>query len=206
MRMASAMFTVRYSAKARKRGWITNSSASVDANAAANAEPRHYRVVWSKPAEPERELGSGEFVRDGRILSAPDYRGEPRDDVDDDDDDRHDADGIVEGHLAQRSPMIEHEAAEPIEASEPEPAVIEAPEPESAAARYERERIDAWIRARLIDYPLASCFGCRKPIVAGRAWEEVSNGEAKARFHRTCHAEWRAEQEAAARQARGFEG
>ena len=44
MRMASAMFTVSYSAKARKRGWITNSSASVDANAArrrgAQALPR----------------------------------------------------------------------------------------------------------------------------------------------------------------------
>lgn len=67
MRMASAMFTVRYSAKARKRGWITNSSASVDANAAADAEPKHYRVVWSKPDEPERALAPGEFVRDGRI-------------------------------------------------------------------------------------------------------------------------------------------
>ena len=33
------------------------------------------------------------------------------------------------------------------------------PEPESAAVRYERERIDAWICNRLIAYPLASCFG-----------------------------------------------
>ena len=78
MRMASAMFTVRYSAKARKRGWITNSSASVDANAAADAEPKHYRVVWSKPDEPERELAAGEFVRDGRILSMPSYGGDRR--------------------------------------------------------------------------------------------------------------------------------
>ena len=81
MRMASAMFTVRYSAKARKRGWITNSSASVDANAVADTQPKHYRVVWGKPNEPDRELGPGEFVRDGRILSAPDYGGEPRDDA-----------------------------------------------------------------------------------------------------------------------------
>ena len=64
MRMASAMITVRYSAKARKHGWIINSSASVDANAVAAAQLRHYRVVWSKP---ERELAAGEFVRDGRI-------------------------------------------------------------------------------------------------------------------------------------------
>ena len=52
------------------------------------------------------------------------------------------------------------------------------------AVRYERERIDAWIRNRLIAYPLASCLRCRTPIVTGAAWEEVSNGEARARFHR----------------------
>ena len=82
------------------------------------------------------------------------------------------------------------------------------PEPEFAAVRYERERIDTWIRNHLIAYPLASCFGCRKPIVAGTAWEEVSNGDinARARFHRTCHAEWRTEREAAARQALGLAG
>ncbi|HZZ21924.1 MAG TPA: hypothetical protein VFE60_04790 [Roseiarcus sp.] len=208
MRMASAMFTVRYSAKARKRGWITNSSASVDANAAADAEPKHYRVVWSKPDEPQRELAPGEFVRDGRILSTPDYGGVPRDDVDDDD--RHNADDIVEGHLAQRSPMIEHEAAEPIEASEPHSDVVEPepPAPESAAARYERERIDAWIRNRLIAWPLASCLLCRRPIIAGQDWQEASNGDtnARARFHRTCHAEWRTEREAAARAALGLKG
>ena len=110
--------------------------------------------------------------------------------------------------LPDRSPMIEHETAEPVEASEPEPAVVEPapPAPESAAVRYERERIDAWIRNRLIDYPLASCLLCRKPIIAGQDWQEVSNGEARARFHRTCHAEWRTEREAAARQALGLEG
>ena len=158
MRMASAMFTVRYSAKARKRGWITNSSASVDANAAADGEPKHYRVVWSKPDEPERELAAGEFVRDGRILSVPSYGGGPRDD-----DDRHDADDIVEGHLAQRSPMIEHEAAEPIEASEPHSAVVEPepPAPESAAARYERDQIDEWISNRLIVLSARSMSRCR---------------------------------------------
>ena len=39
-------------------------------------------------------------------------------------------------------------------------------------------------------------------------WEEVSNGDinVRARFHRTCHAEWRTEREAAARQALGLEG
>jgi hypothetical protein len=63
-------------------------------------------------------------------------------------------------------------------------------------------------KARLIAYPLASCLLCRKPIIAGQDWQEVSNGDtnARARFHRTCHAEWRTEREAAARQALGLEG
>ena len=130
MRMASAMFTVRYSAKARKRGWITNSSASVDANAVADAQPKHYRLVWSKPNEPGRELAPGEFVRDGRILSAPDYGG--------DDTDPDQRDNVVEGELAPPATMIGHETAA---IEEPEPAVVGAiepvpqpPAPESAAA------------------------------------------------------------------------
>jgi hypothetical protein len=134
--------------------------------------------------------------------------------------------GDIEGELAGPSVLLEHAAAEPEPAEdpaeesavvepaaaepEPESVVIEAPVPavESAAARYERELIDAWIRNRLIAYPLASCFGCRRPIVAGQDWQEVSNGDtnARARFHRACHAEWRAEREAAARQALGLEG
>ena len=106
--------------------------------------------------------------------------------------------------------MIEHAATV---ASEPEPvasspmeALSVVPEPESAAVRREREMIEVWIRNRLVDYPLASCLLCRKPIIAGQDWQEVSNGEARARFHRTCHAEWRTEREAAARQALGLEG
>ena len=121
-------------------------------------------------------------------------------------------DGCIEGEVATPAVLIEHAAAV---ASEPEPAAptpMEAlsvvPEPESAAVRYERERIDAWIRNRLIDYPLASCLLCRKAIIAGQDWQEVSNGDtnARARFHRTCHAEWRTEREAVARQALGLEG
>jgi hypothetical protein len=106
--------------------------------------------------------------------------------------------------------MIGHESAA---IEEPEPAVVEAiepvpppPAPESAAVHCERERIDAWIRNRLIAWPLAACLRCRRPIDAGQDWQEVSNGEARARFHRDCHAEWRTEQEVAARQALGLAG
>ena len=201
MRMASAMFTVRYSAKARKRGWITNSSASVDANA-VDAQPKHYRVVWSKPNEPERELGPGEFVRDGRILSAPDYGA--------DDTDADQRDGVVEGELAPPATMIGHETAA---IEEPEPAVVEAiepvpppPAPESTAARYERERVAAWVRARLTPYPMYRCCNCRLPFNVGQQWQEVANDAVRVRFHAACYAEWRAEREAAARQAMGLEG
>ena len=76
--------------------------------------------------------------------------------------------------MATPATMIEHVAAVEPEA-EPEPAAslpMEAPSvmpaPESAAVRREREQVEAWIRNRLIDYPLASCLLCRKPIIAGR--------------------------------------
>jgi hypothetical protein len=76
--------------------------------------------------------------------------------------------------------MIEHAATV---APEPGPAAaspLEAlwvvPEPESATVRRERELVDAWIRNRLIPYPFASCWLCRKPIIAGQDWQEVSNG------------------------------
>ena len=77
------------------------------------------------------------------------------------------------------------------------------PASEFAAVRYVRERIDAWIRNRLIAYSLASCLLCRNPIIAGQDWQEASNGEARARFHRACHIE---SLEAAALQALGLQG
>ena len=191
-RDAISMFMLRNTQRASKRGYaVAASAASLEMN--INTPPTQYAVVWGKPDEPDRELAAGEFVRDGRILSTPSYGGDWRD-----------AD-VFEGKLAAPAQMIEHEAAraEPAAIEEPEPP---ATAPEFAAVRYERERIDAWIRSRLIAYPLASCLLCRKPIIAGQDWQEVSNGEARARFHRTCHAEWRAEREATARQALGLQG
>ena len=118
-------------------------------------------------------------------------------------------DDCLEGEVATPAVLIEHATA-----VAPEPAVAEVeaesapppPEPEPAAVRYQRDRIAAWIRARLIPWSLNSCLHCRKPIIAGQDWQEASNGEARARFHRTCHAEWRTEREAAARHALGLGG
>ena len=113
--------------------------------------------------------------RDGKQISVPRY-------------DNGRGDDCLEGEVATPAVLIEHAAAV---ASEPEPAAsspMEAlsvvPEPESAAVRYERERIDAWIRARLIANPVDPVSLCRLPFIAGQHWREVSNDEeARARFH-----------------------
>ena len=193
-RDAASTFMLRNVQRASKRGYaVAASAASLEVGSGDGAQPQTYVIRWGNG--PDREMETIE--RDGREISIPRY-------------DNGRGDGCLEGEVATPAVLIEHAA--PV-ASEPQPvasSLMEAlsvvPEPESAAVRYERERIDAWIRARLVDYPLASCLLCRKPIIAGQDWQEVSNGEARARFHRTCHAEWRTEREAAARQALGLEG
>ena len=90
----------------------------------------------------------------------------------------------VEGELSPPATLIEHAAAV---ASEPEPDLLPSPmeplsvvpDPESAAVRYERERIDKWIRDHLVVNPLAPVGCCRRPIIAGDRWKETSNGEAR---------------------------
>ena len=48
-RDAASMFTLRNSAKARRRGWITTTSASVDMNIGANAPPQRIIISWGSP-------------------------------------------------------------------------------------------------------------------------------------------------------------
>jgi hypothetical protein len=197
MRVAASMFTIRNTARAKRRGWITSAVAAADVNLTIAAEqPREIIFSWRNPGEEKaHEPGDGweTIERDGQAIRVPRYDGA-----------RHDESDCLEGALAAPTTMIEHAAV-----VEPELAPV-VPEPAPAlpdpAVRRERERIDAWVRNRLIAYPLASCLLCRKPIVAGAAWEEVSNGDtnARARFHRDCHVVWRAEREAAARQALGL--
>ena len=69
-RDAVSMFMLRNTQRAAKRGYaVAASAASLEVN--IDTAPRNYRVVWGKPEEPDRELGPGEFRRDGRIISAP---------------------------------------------------------------------------------------------------------------------------------------
>ena len=189
-RLAASMFTIRNSGRARRRGWIT-SAAAVDLTVGSEP-PRNIVIRWANEKE-DGEDSANTIERDGRRIPMPRYGGGET--------------ATVEGSIAEPSILLEHVEAtgSAEEQVAVEPTVV-VREPELAVVRYERERIDGWIRNRLVDYPLATCLRCRRPFVAGAAWEEVSNGEARARFHRACHAEWLAEREAAARQALGLEG
>ena len=157
-----------------------------------------YTIRWAnEPVDDRAEPDDSDdtVVRDGKRLIMPKYGARETDSID--------------GAVVEPSVLLEHAVDTGVVESPVavEPTVVEPErEPESAAVRYERERIDAWIRNRLIDWSLASCMRCRLPFVAGSEWQEVSNGEARARLHRPCHAEWWAEQEAVARQALGLGG
>jgi hypothetical protein len=189
-RLAASMFTLRNSARSRRRGWIT-SAAAVDLTVGSEP-PRNIVIRWANEKE-DGEDTANTIARDGRRIAMPRYGGGET--------------AAVEGSIAEPSILLEHvEAAESAEEQVAVEPTVVVREPELAAARYERERIDAWIRNRLIDWPLAACMRCRTPIVAGAEWREVSNGEARARIHLACHIEWWTEQEAAARQALGLEG
>ncbi len=84
--------------------------------------PVHYTFSWAEPGdeEPDRELGPGEYRRDGRIFQTPRYGvgGDQRDD-----------DGVVDGELSPSATLIEHEAEAVIEAIEPEPPSPPTPTP-----------------------------------------------------------------------------
>jgi hypothetical protein len=59
----------------------------------------------------------------------------------------------------------------------------------------ERRMINHWVADTLIDWPQDSCLKCRKRILVGHAWIDVTNGDARARFHRECEPAWRADRE-----------
>lgn len=74
----------------------------------------------------------------------------------------------------------------------------------TARLQMEHRMINHWIAAHLIDWPQESCLGCRKRVLVGQDWIDVTNGEARARFHQACHRAWLAEQEVLARRTIGL--
>ncbi len=68
----------------------------------------------------------------------------------------------------------------------------------------ERRMINHWVADTLIDWPQDSCLQCRKRILVGQAWIDVTNGDARARFHRECEPAWRADRETLARKTIGL--
>jgi hypothetical protein len=73
-----------------------------------------------------------------------------------------------------------------------------------ARLQMERRMINHWVAAHLIDWPREHCLGCRKRVLVGQDWIDVTNGEARARFHQACHRAWLAEQEVLARRTIGL--
>ena len=214
LRFAASAFTLRHSARAKRRGWITAAAASVDVSISsgpARETVYHWRsgdaaADEAKVAQLVEEgkqvvsIGWGDaepLERDGRIIPVPRYDNGRRDD------------DCVEGELTPPATMIEH-APEPqpvVVESEPDPApepvVLEAPAPavEPAADRYRREQVAWWIRARLPSCPMDRCAHCRGPFVVGQAWREAANDEVRVRFHADCHEVWFRERAALARAA-----
>jgi hypothetical protein len=68
----------------------------------------------------------------------------------------------------------------------------------------ERRMINHWVADTLIDWPQDSCLWCRKRVLVGQAWIDVTNGDARARFYRECEPAWRADRETLARKTIGL--
>ena len=198
-RDAVSMFFLRHMQRAAKRGYAV-AALGVDANAEP-ARPVRYTIRWAnEPVDDLAEPGDSEdtVVRDGKRLIMPKYGPRETDSID--------------GSVVEPSVLLQHTVDIGVVASPVavEPTVVEPEcEPEPATVRYERARVDKWIKDRLLNWPLSSCLHCRRPFVAGDAWEEVASFAeipARARFHGACHVAWRLEREAAARQALGLKG
>jgi hypothetical protein len=74
-----------------------------------------------------------------------------------------------------------------------------------AQTRVDQARIAKWIRDRLMASSPGLCWHCRRPFVFGQKFIDLRGAETTVRFHVTCHTEWLARQEAAARRALGLE-
>jgi hypothetical protein len=67
-RDAASFFVIRNSVRAKRRGWITSASASVELNVNSNLPPRTLTFRWRTSEDDERdaEAAEAERLRDGR--------------------------------------------------------------------------------------------------------------------------------------------
>ena len=132
-RDAVSMFFLRHMQRAAKRGYAV-AALGVEANAEP-ARPVRYTIRWAtEPVDDRAEPDDSDdtVVRDGKRLIMPKYGARETDSID--------------GAVVEPSVLLEHALDTGVVESPVavEPIVVE-PErvPESAAVRYERERIDA---------------------------------------------------------------
>jgi hypothetical protein len=130
-RDAASMFFLRHMQRAAKRGYAV-AALGVEANAEP-ARPVRYTIRWAnEPVDDRAEPDDGDdtVVRDGKRLIMPKYGARETDSID--------------GAVVEPSVLLEH-AVDTGVVEIPvavEPTVVEPErEPESAAVRYERERI-----------------------------------------------------------------
>jgi hypothetical protein len=71
-RDAASFFVVRNSIRAKRRGWITSSSASVDLNLNSNPSPRQVVFRWRTSEDDERdaEARAGELREEGKTVAS----------------------------------------------------------------------------------------------------------------------------------------
>jgi hypothetical protein len=84
------------------------------------------------------------------------------------------------------------------------PSPAPAPLINETETKAERARIARWVASRIVSWPLDNCFHCKRPVIFGAKWVELVNDNDRARFHSDCAPAWRAEQEAHARRAMGY--
>jgi hypothetical protein len=114
-RLAASMFTLRNSHRARKRGWITNSTSAAELSISTEADqPRETIFSWRNPDGSNDERATETFERDGKTFTVPKYGYGGGDRSRDDD--------CVEGELSTEPALIEPPPPEP-------PSVESNPEP-----------------------------------------------------------------------------
>ena len=205
-RDAVSMFMLRNTQRAAKRGYaVATSAASLEVSQASDQASAQTVVFRWGGGDSDREMDVIE--RDGKKLSIPRY-GELGD--------------CLEGALAESAVLIEHadtRGLEPAPGLEVEPAeqpsAIEASEPEAPVRPRPRSSPPSVTSASeltpgfaIASSPIRSPPVCSVVSRSSRAriGRRRRTARPRARFHRACHTEWRAEQEAVARQALGLEG